>query len=72
MAEIEDEPLYLPLTKDTPVGSKVICIDDDHGWWIPQIQKGQIYTVGRYDDRGYVYLEECPGDGWFLNRFKVL
>lgn len=70
MAEYEDEPLYLPLTKDTPVGSKVICIDDDHGW-IPRIQKGHLYTVHRYGNY-FVFLEECPDDGWFLDRFKVL
>lgn len=75
MAEYEDEPLYLPLTKDTPFGSKVICIDDDRGN-LTSLKLHKVYTVDYFEHLiggTYVFLKDAyPRGGWALSRFQVI
>lgn len=75
MAEYEDEPLHLPLTKNTPVGTKVICVDDDNGYLF-HIREGKVYIIDCFDGAGYVYVknyekDKFPSGGWLLSRFEI-
>lgn len=76
MAEYEDEPLYLSLTPDTPVGTKVICVDDDNGN-LTVLRKDKVYTVDHFETLNYgstyVFLKEAnPSGGWLLDRFQIV
>lgn len=73
MAEIEDEPMHFPLTSDTPIGTKVVCIDSsDSG---DRLVENEIYTVLHFEtrfDHPYVQLEEIYSSiGFFLERFEI-
>ncbi len=60
MAEYDEKDE--PITKDTPPGTKVLCVEGNI--WA---KKEQIYTI--QDIRhGWVYLKEVPS-GFYLWRF---
>lgn len=60
MAEYDEKDE--PITKDTPPGTKVLCVKGN-GW----VHEGQIYTISGIS-LGYVYLLEAPS-GFFPWRF---
>lgn len=74
MAEFEDEPIDDVIRDDTPVGTRVVCIDEGLG---THVKKGKIYTIAKLKRTDLGVLQSSFKEldpTWFFaaKRFKII